>query len=179
MLDNSSRHPGEFYNVENLAIDRIFRVPNGSVPASFFKNLRRRNLGMALVDCDTTSLASRIRMFARLSRPEDIELILNSAVASEGRLANPRNEEWVRNTVFFRTKAEFQALYQTRSLDSFPIAGAQYQQNITIELSVDHWEEDTSTLSRKLVVVGASPHRTDRLTERARAMLLLSIASST
>ncbi len=111
-------------------------------------------------------------MFARLSCSGYMELFLKNALASAGRWANPQDGERARNTVYLRTKAEFKASYQTRSVDSFPIAAAQCQYNITIELSVDRWEEIKGILSRKLVAVGASLPRMDRFTEWARAMLL-------
>ncbi len=128
---------------------------------------------MALVDCCTSSRASRIRMFNRLRQPQTIEELLNRALSSDDRWADPRDEHWAHHSVYLQVKAEHTSFYRIHPLDMFPPSATNLQHSITIQLSGDKWVNIQNTLSRKLAAAGAAPHQLTRIAARARQVLAL------
>ncbi len=85
---------------ERLAIARIFRLPCGSLPPSFFHLLQHFADHKALLDIRLVATAAQVRTFLRLPPPETVHEALDRIDPSEDRFEHPAAGQWANICIF-------------------------------------------------------------------------------
>ncbi len=87
--------PPMFRHEERFGLNRIFRLPNGSIPGDLLKTLHVMADHPSIVDVTCIAWASQARTFLRLLRKDPIQRVLKEAAISDDSYFHPQAEGWV------------------------------------------------------------------------------------
>ena len=148
--------PANLKNEERLAINRLYHLPNGSVPPSFFKNLGSAGNHACLIDISTAAAAARTRAFVRCGRGELLDNIINGAIDSIDRRYWVGADQWLKNSIWGQMKELANATLHQINL-SEAIDRPAMQRLIHRTILPDFWTMAMGTLADKIPYCGDDP----------------------